>query len=372
MIDHLAIPGAKNAANASTSPLEFWGSVTGIGSLPHVNPEEAVAFVAQHCPDAPFWPQLTQRAPEEYMLLQMLTPLLDLVDRQSPARLFIKPGEFSAFRSRLRAAEAVFTEQTAAGFFAFERGCKAGLFTHARVLKGQVSGPLTLARCLLTDETAPDHANPGMTWRPLLADPTAMNELTDYLCRLTTWQINRLQRFGKPVMIFVDEPVLTLALSAPTHLAYLRRLLDAIRNAGAIAGVHCCALGAAKAIFAVAPDVISFDAHSELESFMLTPETSAFLEAGGALALGMIPTFTDLTELAPEDLFMRWSESLALAGVDVARAARQSLITATCGLGLLSVQSAQASFEQARRLSFLLYVQAELAEAQEVLTDKPF
>lgn len=363
-MSHFAISDENNAASKITNPpLEFWGSVTGIGSLPHVNPEKAVTFVAQHCPDVPFWPQLTQRAAAEYMILQMLTPMLDLLSQQSPAHIFIKPGCFSAFRSRLQQAEAAFTEETAAGFFAFERGCEAGFFTNARLFKGQVSGPLTLARCLLTNEVASNHANSRMTWRPLLDDPIAMNELTDYLCRLTTWQIQRLQRFGKPVMIFVDEPVLTLALSTPMHLTYLRRLLDAIRSAGAIAGIHCCALGAAEVVFSVAPDVISFDAYSELESFMMIPEMRTFLEAGGGLALGMIPTFTDPADLAPEDLFMRWSESLAPSGLDVARAAKQSLITATCGLGLLSLQSAQASFEQARRLSFLIYVQAELAKA---------
>jgi len=364
MMNHLAIRGETNANTKITPPLEFWGCVTGIGSLPHVNPEAAVTFVAQHCPDAPFWPQLTQRAPEEYMLLQMLTPMLDLLNQQSPARIFIAPGQFSAFRSRLRQAEAAFTEETAAGFFAFERGCEAGIFTNARLLKGHVSGPLTLARCLLTDEVVSEHSDSRMPWRPLLAAPTVMSELTDYLCRLTTWQIKRLQRFGKPVMIFVDEPVLTLAVSTPMHRLYLRRLLDAIRSAGAIAGIHCCAMGAAQAVFAVAPDVISFDAYHELESFVLMPETHTFLEAGGGLALGMIPTLADPAELAPEDLFMHWSESLALSGLDVARAAKQSLITATCGLGLLSVQAAQASFEQARRLAFLVYMQAELAEAR--------
>lgn len=350
--------------SAAKPPLEFWGSVTGIGSLPHVNPEEAIAFVAQHCPEAPFWPQLTQRAPEEYMLLQMLTPMLDLLRWQSPARLFIMPGQLATFRRRLRQVGAAFTDAAAAVFFAFERGCAAGLFAEARLLKGQVSGPLTLASCLLTEEHTPGQANHRPTWRPLHNDPAVMDELTSYLCRLATWQISRLQRYDKPVMIFVDEPVLALALSKPALLTYLRRVLAAIRAAGAVAGIHCCALGAAEASFAVAPDVISFDAHNELESFMTMPAMHAFLAAGGGLALGMIPTLTDPTGIAPEDLFMRWSESITQAGLDVGRVAKQSLITATCGLGLLSPQAAQASFEQARRLAFLVYLQAEMAGLQ--------
>ena len=94
------------------------------------------------------------------------------------------------------------------------------------------------------------------------------------------------------------------------------------------------------------------------------PETHTRLEAVGGLALDMIPTLSDPAELAPEDLFMRRSESLALSGLDVARAAKQSLSTATYKLGLLSVQAAQASFEQAQRLALLVYMQAELAESR--------
>jgi len=32
------------------------GQVTGIGSLPHHDPEDAVRFIAEHSPTIPFWP----------------------------------------------------------------------------------------------------------------------------------------------------------------------------------------------------------------------------------------------------------------------------------------------------------------------------
>jgi 5-methyltetrahydropteroyltriglutamate--homocysteine methyltransferase len=40
------------------------GAVTGIGSLPFYDPHAAVRFVAQTCPQVPFWPELPQRSPE--------------------------------------------------------------------------------------------------------------------------------------------------------------------------------------------------------------------------------------------------------------------------------------------------------------------
>jgi hypothetical protein len=60
---------------------------------------------------------------------------------------------------------------------------------------------------------------------------------------------------------------------------------------------------------------------------------------------------------------MRWSRALTLAGLDTGLVARRTLITATCGLGLLPIEAAHASFEQAQRLGFLVYLQAELADA---------
>lgn len=51
------------------------GQVTGIGSLPHRDANDAIRFVAEHSPTIPFWPQLPQRSDDEMMLPQMLAPL---------------------------------------------------------------------------------------------------------------------------------------------------------------------------------------------------------------------------------------------------------------------------------------------------------
>lgn len=320
---------------------QFQAGVTGIGSLPHTDPEAAVRFIAEVCPEAPFWPQLPRRSRDEYMLLQMMTPLLDLLQPKSAARINIRSN--SAFQRRLCTAEAAFDPASAAGFFAFERACAAGAFDNARVLKGQLSGPLTLGRCLFVGD------------EPLMLNPAMMDDLTDYLARLAVWQVKRLARFGRPVMLFVDEPALSPALSTPPQLFHLRRVLDAIRAAGAIAGVHCCASGAASALFDIAPDVISFDAYGELEPYMESLEMANYLAQGGGLAFGLIPTLTDPWEVSAETLFHRWQKAVAgVPGCDPGVVAQQTLITASCGLGLLSEQAARASFEQAQRLSALL------------------
>ncbi len=322
--------------------VEPWGSVTGIGSLPHTDPVAAVAFVAQYSPELPFWPQLPNYAPEEYMLLQMLTPVLDLVTQQSPAHIDVEPGQLTTLCHRLRSAEATFAPRTAVGFYTFERACMDGLFPQARMLKGQISGPLTISRCLFANG------------RSLFHSLDFMADLTDYLCRLVTWQIERLQRFGKPVMIFVDEPVLALEPVDSPVMPFLRQVIQTIRTAGAMAGIHCCALGSPHSLLAADPDILSFDAHHGLDTFLHDPQMPGFVNAGGWLAFGLVPTLADLDNLAPEDSFARWVGTAIAANYDLDRLAAQSLVTATCGLGLLSVETAQRAFLHSQTLTHKL------------------
>ena len=317
------------------------GQVTGIGSLPHLDPDEAVKFVAQFSPAIPFWPQLPQRSPAEGMIAQMLSPLLGLLDEQGPAQFEIKSNSLDDFRRRLRVVEAVLNEDSAAGFFAFERACQGNKFPDATAFKGQVTGPMTLGWCLF---------NNG---RALSTLPEIYAELVGYVCCLASWQISRLDRFSKPVILFIDEPMLAFD-SPPAYLTDgLKLLIAAIHQAGAYAGIHCCATPAPVSLCSLQPDIVSFDAHQGLEALLSQPETRAFVESGGCLSFGLVPTLDAPGKFKPSETFVRWAAA-ADECVNAQVLAAQSLVTATCGLGLLSVEAAQASFTKAWELSRLI------------------
>ncbi|MBC7545601.1 MAG: hypothetical protein H7338_22965, partial [Candidatus Sericytochromatia bacterium] len=53
-------------------PAVLAGCYTGIGSLPHRDPAEAVALAL--FADVPYWPQLPQRHADEVMVRQFATP----------------------------------------------------------------------------------------------------------------------------------------------------------------------------------------------------------------------------------------------------------------------------------------------------------
>jgi len=315
--------------------------VTGIGSLPHRDPEEAVAFVAQFSPDIPFWPQLPQRSPAEGMIAQMISPLLDLVDELGPVRFEIKSNKLGDFCGRLREVEAVLDEHGAAGFLVFERACWENRFQNAVALKGQVSGPMTLGRCLFDDDS------------PLSTQPDMYADLVDYVCRLASWQISRLKQFGRPVILFIDEPMLALDSPAVYLTDGIKQLITAIHREGAYAGVHCCATFTPVSICSMHPDIVSFDAHWDLQAFISHPETRLFIESKGCLALGLVPTLDALELFSSSEAFVRWIIA-ATEYVNVRALAAQSMVTATCGLGLFSIEAAQASFLKAMELARLI------------------
>jgi hypothetical protein len=142
-------------------------------------------------------------------------------------------------------------------------------------------------------------------------------------------------------------------------LSALRATLDAARFRGAIAGLHCCAAGPLSRMYRAKPDILSFDAHEGLESFFSNPASAAFVRDGGTVAYGLIPTLRDLKGVSAERIFTRWLTLASLAG-DPQRFARQALVTATCGLGLLPEESVPESFRLAKAVGQLM---RDLAEA---------
>lgn len=326
------------------------GCVTGIGSLPFTDAQEAVAFVEQASPLLPFWPQLPGRAPGESALTQFLGEAADLAAPRGVAPgLAVKPGQSGAFLSRLRDGAAELSAKCASGFFAFEQALVRKSFASALGAKGQITGPITLASYIFDGESAFAEA------------PERTAILAGHLKRLAAWQVRKLKRFGKPVVVFVDEPGLVTAepgLLEPRgrHLvSALSDLFDAIRDAGALAGLHCCGAFPLGILRRAHPDILSFDALGGIESFFASSDARAYLDTGGRVAYGIVPTRPDPRLHTPEALFDRWRTAAAtLAGpIREQELARSAIITATCGHARTDEAAARASFALARRLATL-------------------
>jgi hypothetical protein len=323
------------------------GAVTGIGSLPLTSASSAIETVAQHSPEVPFWPQLPQRSESESAIGQGLGCLSDLIEPRTDGYGYqVKAGQIDAVLGSLHDNSGALGEENAAGFHAFEKALSAGLFQSAVAMKGQIEGPITLSAFLFHRD------------KPFLADSTLFAAIAFHVSQMISWQIERLEAAGLPVLLFVDEPALCLErlsnlVSEEERLGALETTLEHVRMRGAYAGLHCCAARPFERMCRAKPDILSFDAHNGLDLFFADWHALDFVQQGGTVAYGLVPTQSGLDAADSANIFIRWLKTASSAG-DPQKFAQRAMITATCGLGLLDETSIAESFQVAHSVSKLV------------------
>ncbi len=269
------------------------GAVTGIGSLPLTSITSAIRSVAEFSPEVPFWPQLPRLSERESAIGQGLGILADLIEPRNEGYGYqVKEGRIDSVLETLHRSTGELTPANAAGFGAFEEALSSGLFRSAVAVKGQIEGPITLSAYLF-------HQG-----RPFLSDP---------------------------------------ALFA----------LEDARVREAYAGLHCCAACPFERMCRAKPDILSFDAHEGLDLFFADSHALDFVNQGGTVAYGIVPTRPGLKAVDSATIFIRWLKAASLAG-DPQKFAQRAMITATCGLGLLDTSSVAESFSVAHSISKLI------------------
>jgi len=329
-------------------PFVAAGAVTGIGSMPFTSSAEAVRAVAELSPEVPFWPQMPQRSERESIVGQGLGIVENLIERRNDGYGYqVAEGQLDSVLELLHQSSGALTPANAAGFGAFEETMSAGVFSSAIAVKGQIEGPITLAAYLFYKD------------RPFLADAALFAAIAFHISQIIRWQIDRLKSAGVPVLLFVDEPALCLdaplanSVSLEQRLNALAATLESARLCGAYAGLHCCAARPLERMCRVQPDIISFDAHEGLDSFFTDWHALDFMQQGGTVAYGIVPTRPGVNAVDSATIFLRWLKAASLAG-DPQKFAQRAMITATCGLGLLNPSAVTESFEVAHSVSKLI------------------
>lgn len=321
-------------------------ATTGIGSLPHHNIDSALAYSFKH--GIPFLPQTPLRNPWEYMIAQALEDLPGLrVERDG--EVFVNPeiwaSRAAALNQRLTEAFAKGAESPRA-FEDFEPSSatssswQAFLWelqeSGAKLAKIQIAGPMTAQWALRTQtgtslDKFPDIGS--QIFRLVLARSFAM--------------IRKLQAASIQPILFLDEPGL-YAYSAdnPKHLATfheLKLLIQTLRKEGATVGLHCCSNTDWRSVLSMDLSILSLDTSLSLESLLLVAkdELVGFLNRGGRLSLGVIPTgrSSALHSLDASQLFdeVQGKLSIALGESMTKRVLSEALYTPACGLALQSI-----------------------------------
>ncbi len=336
------------------------GNATLIGSLPMNDHREAARLVLEHTPDIPLWVQLPVFR-QEGMMVQFLPGFPGLT--QAGDRTFIntdgddfEPELLSFYEDFLAVTEGnrdlelsrfSLAKDTAPGFFEMLFQLDM-LDTPPLALKGQITGPITLGTGM-TDQSG----------RAIFYDERLRDVSVKMLALKARWQVERLSKYGRPVLLFFDEPALTgfgssafISISKMEIAACLKEVIDAVHDQGGLAGVHICANAEWSLVLESSADIISFDAYAYFDRFLLYPQQlKQYLHGGGIIAWGIVPTLSpeDLEKESVDSLTAMWHERAAqlaaVAGLPVADVLSRSLITPACGTGSLTLAQATRVLE---------------------------
>jgi hypothetical protein len=349
------------------------GIATGIGSLPFIDPEEAVGFVIRHFPRLPHWPQMPRRGSEEYFVFQFLQPLVDsgLLNVEHNKYFFDCsqadwPERLTDFYSVCLAAESGDTEalanflppaHAARGFHALIAHLEKTDSGNIRFLKGQIAGPLTVGLNLKDEEGRFSYYNDEL--RDVIVRTLALNGRS---------QARALSQFGCPAIIFVDEPAVS-AYGTRDHLTMTKEMIlediNAIFRAvfieDAMAGIHACEAIDWSILLETDMQILSLDTYRFGTSFgFYLPQVKDFLVRGGVVAWGIVPTLDDPFRESPDTLIHRLKailSQMAAYELDPDLVIRQSMITPACGAGLLPVDWAERIYELATEVSYKISAQ---------------
>jgi methionine synthase II (cobalamin-independent) len=336
-----------------------------IGSLPITQHDQAIDLVWKYAPDIPLWIQLPVH-PEESMMTQFLDGVPGLVTDQDRPFVDISGSTFehdllgfyedylavTESGSPLDGTRFILTPETARGFFALvDRIESASQLPTA--LKGQITGPVTLATGL-TDQNK----------RALFYDDRLLDVVVKTLAMKARWQAEKLSQWDIPAIIFIDEPGLAgfgtsafISISREDVSRVLSEVIDAIHQAGGLAGVHVCANTDWSLILDSSADVLSFDAYGFFDRLALYEASlRTFFNQGRILAWGIVPTSDsrDIDRETAPSLVAKWesqASQLEAMGIEHARILEQSLVTPSCGTGSLSPGHAVKVLEMTREVS---------------------
>ena len=329
--------------------LEFGCLPTAIGSMPHVNPDEACSTVMKYLPDIPVWPQLPGRSPKENMVIQFSEGFPGVVVNGD--KIHIEPS--ADFESELEQIH-IDCEQDNAHKYGISTDYAAGLYaflskaTGSKLVKGQITGPITWGLRVT-----------GQDGLGILYDDTLAETAAKFLRLKASWQENILREISPDTIIFVDEPYLVSLGSVFTPIpeekvpVLLEEVLKGIKG---IKGLHCCGNTNWSVLLDTEIDILHFDAYNYASSLSTySDKVKSFLKRGGSIAWGIVPNEEEaLAKESLPGLRDRLEEAMApftRDGVKFRQIIAQGLITPSCSLASLSLEAASQALELTAKLS---------------------
>jgi methionine synthase II (cobalamin-independent) len=329
---------------------------TGIGSFPHQDEKEVFRLILKNFPEIPFWPQLPKRSFLEGMVAQYSEGFPSLKWNEKEQRVWVDTShgfdkEIENFYQHLEGSDPKpfeITQDFAKGLRILEDLTSKDHGKGIKYIKGQIAGPITFGLAL-TD----------LEGKSIFYDPTLREVLVKHLSMKARWMEKRFNDLfpGIPTIIFFDEPSLSSfgsAFSGLNREDVVHSLNECFEAVKGLRGIHCCGNTDWSVLLSTNLDILSFDAYGYLETLSLYPkELRTFLERGGILAWGIVPTSEAIQKEDAKSLVKRFGEgieTLNKKGIDPILLQR-AIITPSCGTASLPIPLAEKVCELTAEVS---------------------
>ena len=312
---------------------------TGVGSTSQADPVEAVEAALEGYWRMPYWPQLPNRDPLEAMIPQAG---LALPGASWDGELLHWSGSLSD--AQIASADALPAPQRATGLHQLlARLPQLPEERRPNVVKGQIVGPLTLAKWSRTAAGAAPHE-----------DLALLERLAAFLGRAAAAQARAFQQLGFQAVVVFDEPELAAVGEPSLPLAWrhvapvLRAAIEPVQRIGALAGLHCCARPNWTRALDCRPNLIHFDGREGAVEDVLAHRRAIreHVARGGYLGWGLWPTDGAAAEpFDPREMqyfLARAARELSFVDASVGLIFKRSILTGVCGgAGLPAEQERQ-------------------------------
>ncbi len=326
--------------------------ITGIGSLPFTDVDEAIDLIFSTCKEIPFWPQLPKRSSRENMYTTFLdgVPCIGVDEAKGAVYMDTQKTDgieefYDNYFNENFEAFAV-SPESAPGFYRFlERlgEVKSGV-TH---IKGQLTGPFSMGLGLPDEEG-----------KPIIYNAAFFDIIKKALEMKAKWMTRKLGEAapGTPLIVFFDEPYMVSFGSAYVSISKEEAIAlfdEVTKGITAKRGVHCCGNTDWSVLFNTTLDIVNYDAFNFLETiFYFKEDLLRFLGRGGLISPGIVPSSEKVLEVSLEEIrALSAAFDTQMKGAGIEPGLREWLFTTSCGLGSLGNPETERAMTLLRELA---------------------
>lgn len=326
--------------------------ITGIGSFPFIDVDEAVDLIFSTCKGIPFWPQLPKRSPLENMYVPFLEGVPSVVSNEKNNTIYIDTDktngieEFYEHISSDNAGAFAISERFIPGFYRFLERLRE-IADDIQFIKCQVTGPFSMGLGLKDEND-----------KPVIYNYAFYDIIKKALHMKAKWMIKTIQTAypGKDIIMFFDEPYMVSFGSAYISIPreeVIASLNEVIKGLQARCGVHICGNTDWSVPLRSDIGIVNYDAFAYLDTiFYFNEDLKNFFDRGGWIAPGVVTSSGEVMEETPDSVRDRAAAFIEKVAAVTAPDRSDLIFTTSCGLGSLTENEARHAMELLRQLAY--------------------